>query len=606
MVILERVVPALERDGLALLVLASADRRVIDANAVLARASGFSEEAIRARGLAVLTCPETDEETLARLESAIAGGVELRDEIRLGRADGTSFWFGFSVIPLGALDGVGPAVLLMGRDITARHRLEREEATIKSVLAEVFRSLDVAVAVVLPNDRILVANPAYAELTGYGMQELSGLPVDRLTAPESLGEARARRAELQRTGQRYSMPLRLLRKDGTVLAVRLKATAVEHAGTRFRVVTLHPEGGAEAGRSWRRFVVGQIGFIRLDAVRRAYGERWSQVEGRLMMLAETVIKRRLEPGDVYARTRDGAFAIWFARGSETENADRIASITREIRIRVVGELGADGTPDVAGHAAAVPAEGITVPPDEETLGSTLAQRLRARQEELRAEVMAGLERALSSPRIVEERLTGTSPGGTDLLWMSLDPDLRRRIDAAHALAGEEAIALADHDLVLLGGAAEALLSRLAAGGAVSAAFPVSYRTLASMPSRRGYLDSCRGLSRPVREHLTPSIDAIPAGTNAFRLLEFGQEIGALFGAVGLVAEGPSLPDLPPGVGPFSLIVFDGAALRPLSDARLARLFGEARSRRLRVAVRQAAPQAHRLARLGANLLGLAD
>ncbi|MFQ3622609.1 MAG: PAS domain-containing protein, partial [Acetobacteraceae bacterium] len=545
MFILGGIVPALERDGLALLILSSADRRVIDANAVLARVSGFPEATVRALGLAALTCPETDGETLARLEAAIVSGGELRDEIRLGRADGTSFWFGFSVIPLGDMEGVGPAVLLMGRDITARRRLEREEATITAVLAEVFRSLDVATAVVLPNDRILVANPAYAELTGYAMQELSGLPVDRLTAPESLGEAKVRRADLQRTGRRYRMPLNLLRKDGTVLAVLLYATVVEHAGTRFRVVTLHPEVGPHAGRVARQFVVGQIGFVRLDAVRRAYGERWPQVEGRLMMLAETVIKRRLASGDVYARTRDGAFAIWFARGSETENADRIASITREIRIRVIGELGGEATPDVAGHAAAVPAEGITSPPDRETLGSTLVQRLLARQEELRSEVMAGLEQALSSPRIVVERLAATAAGVTDLLWMSLDPDLRRRIDAAHALAPEEALALADHDLVLLGGAAEAILSRLAAGTRAAAAVPVSYETFASMARRRGFLAACRGLSRPVREHLTPAIDAIPPGTNALRLLEFGQEIAALFGGAGLVAEGPSLPDLPP-------------------------------------------------------------
>ena len=72
-----------------------------------------------------------------------------------------------------------------------------------------------------------------------------------------------------------------------------------------------------------------------------------------------------------------------------------------------------------------------------------------------------------------------------------------------------------------------------------------------------------------------------------------------------MAEVPALPDLPPGLGPFSLVVFDGATLRPVSGVKLGRMFAEARMRRLRVAVRQAGPQAQRLARLGAQFLGAA-
>ncbi|WP_439578215.1 PAS domain-containing protein [Elioraea sp.] len=599
-------IPALERDGLALVLISSTDRRVIDTNAVLSRISGHPDALIRARGLDLFGCPDTDPVQSAALDAAIAGGKELHGELCWVRADATRFWFGFTVIPVGDVASGVPAVLFMGRDITERRRRDREEATIQAVLTQVFRHLDVAAAVILPNDCVLVANPAYAALTGYAMPELPGLSVDRLTAPESLDEARRRRAEQRRSGESYRMPFQLRRKDGSVIPVLINAVAVEHEGTRFRVVTLHAGRTREdAEPKQRQFVVGQVGLIRLDPLREAYGERWRQVENRLMMLAESVLRRRLEAGDVYARTEGGGFAIWFARGTEIDNADRVAAITREIRIRLVGEFDGDAAPGVTGHAASVPADGINAPPDPETLVSTLMERLATRQAELRGQVMAELAEALVAPATVQERLVGSAGGGAGMLWVTLDPGLRRRIEAARALAGAETAGIPDHDLVLLGAAAEQALSDLAAGARTPTAVPVAYDTFSSAAQRRGFLAACRGLPQPVREVLTPVLDGIPPGTNPVRLMELGHELAPLFGAVGLMAEGPALPDLPPGLGPYSLIVFDGATLRSVPEPRLGRLFGEARMRRLRVAVRQAGPQAQRLARLGAQFLGVA-
>ncbi|TQF83781.1 PAS domain S-box protein [Elioraea sp. Yellowstone] len=603
---LEVALPALERDGLALALIACADRRVIASNAVLSQLSGHPAALLRERGLGLLVTSETEPATLAALDRAIAAGSELRGEICWARADGSRFWFGFTVIPLGAVADAGPSVLLMGRDITERRRRAREEATVQAVLALVFRSIDVAAAVILPDDRILAANPAYAALTGYGQRDLEGMSVDRLTAPESRDEARRLRAALRRTGEAYRMPLALRRKDGSVLPVELHAVAVEYEGTRFRVVTLHRKDDRAAEPEARRqLVVGKVGLIRLDPLKEAYGARWPQVEARLMMLAEQVLKRRLESGDVYARTPDGGFAVWFARGNETEKADRIAAITRAIRIRLIGALDEGVAPEIRGHAAWVPAQDIEVPPGPETLASTLMERLAARQTALRAEVLAGLKVALAAPAMVQERLV-TPDGATGLIWTALAPELVRRIEAARALAEErDAAGLPDPDLVLLGAAAEQVLTALARGERLPWAVPVSFETVAVAGRRRALLAACRALPAGAREGLTPVLDGMPPGVNPQRLVEFGQDLAPLFGALGIATATPALPPLPPGLGPFSLLVFDGTALQPVPEARLSRLFGEARMRRLRVAVRQAGPQAQRLARLGAQFVGVA-
>jgi PAS domain S-box-containing protein len=598
------VMPALERDGLALMLIASTGR-VIDANAVLARLAGLPERMLREQGLAPLACAESDPGELARLDAAIATGSELRGEICWARADGSRFWFGFTVIPVGELAGEGPAVLFMGRDITERRRRAREEATIQAVLALVFRSIDVATAVILPDDRILVANPAYAALTGYSLRDLEGLPVDQLTAPESLAEARARRAEQRRTGERYRMTLALRCRDGSVLPVDLHAVAVEYEGSRFRVVTLHrrPDQGPEPPPR-RQFVVGKVGLIRLDPLKEVYGARWPQVEARLMMLAEQVLKRRLDSGDVYARTADAGFAVWFARGDETENADRIAAITRAIRIRLICALDEGVAPEIQGHAAAVPAQDIEVPPRPEMLASTLMERLAARQAALRAEVQTELEAALAAPPTVEERLAEAG-GGAGLVWIALAPALLRRIEAARALAGErEAAGLPDPDLILLGAAADRALSALARGERAPWAVPVSFETMAVTARRRALLATCRALPAALREVLTPVLDGTLPGVDPQRLGAFGSELAPFFGTLGIAAATPAVPPLPPGLGLFTLLVFEGAVLQTVPEARLGRLFGEARMRRLRVAVRHAGPQAQRLLRLGAQFVGI--
>lgn len=600
-----RVVTALEEDGLALALLSCRDRRIIEMNVVLSRLSGHSESRLLECGLDGLAGAATDPAAQAALDAAIAAGSELRSEICWSRADGTAFWFGFSVVPIGDVDHLGPAVVLMGRDITERRRASRQDAMTQAVLASVFRLLDIPAAVIRPDDRILVANPAFAELTGYTLRELDGMHVDRLVGERSQDEARRRRAAQRQEGEPYRMHLLVRRKEGTEVPVRLSSAVIEHeSAARFRVVTLLPDGQPVSDiRMPRESVVGRVRLVRLEPLQQAYGARWPEVAPRLMMLCESVIKRRLDRDDVYARTEEGGFAIWFARGSEAENAERIAAITREIRIGLVGEFEGDTAPDVTGLAATVPSHDLAHPPGPEELAATLMDRLEARRSALRAQVLGGLQEALAAPAIIQERLVAAGGSGVGLVWVDLAPALRRRLEGARAIADAGDDAVPDQEFVLLGAVAEQALATLAGGDRSLHVFPVPYSALAVASRRRGFVASCRALPPPVRELLVPVLDGIPSGIHPQRLLDLGQELAPLVASLGLAVETPALPPLPPGLGPFSLVVFEAGGLKGLPEGKIARLFGEARARRLRVAVRHAGQDGRAFARLGAHFLG---
>ncbi|MDW8445594.1 MAG: PAS domain S-box protein [Acetobacteraceae bacterium] len=342
---------ALERARLGLLVLRSSDGGVVYANTVFADFTGLERSALVDHTIFALIPAEASALAREAFLSAVAAGQDWHGTLPLARRGGGLVFAALTVVPL-AMDSAGAQVLVIARDVSEEERRAREEARLQRVLAEVFRRLDVAAAVVGPDDRILVANRAYAALTGHSLAELAGLPVDRLTAPEDRAEAAIRRAAQRATGEAYAMPLTLLRRDGTRLPVLLRSVAIEDEGTRLRLVTLREDHAVHSPVLPPEVAAGEVRFLRLDALRRALGPAWPEHAPRLLLHAETVLRRRLHPHDVFARTAEGDFAIWFESGDPLSNQERLSRLAREVRVELAGEL--DAALAGAGAAETVP------------------------------------------------------------------------------------------------------------------------------------------------------------------------------------------------------------------------------------------------------------
>ena len=143
----------------------------------------------------------------------------------------------------------------------------------------------------------------------------------------------------------------LLRADGKEVAVNdIHLGAAEssqafqnhhagQAGGRCTAVTVH--------------IAGKIRLVGLQEVKASLGSRRAAAAERVMASAEHVIRRYCGPRDTYSRTQDGEFLVCFGEATEDEAAFRAATISREIRKRLIGEGETGPAAQVSAMTAAV-------------------------------------------------------------------------------------------------------------------------------------------------------------------------------------------------------------------------------------------------------------
>jgi hypothetical protein len=89
----------------------------------------------------------------------------------------------------------------------------------------------------------------------------------------------------------------------------------------------------------RRGTAGKLQLLQLDHIRAELGARWPAVAERVRDIAEQILTRRLAPIDVFAPLDEGSYLILFAALTEDEARLTVAALAREIRDRLLGELG---------------------------------------------------------------------------------------------------------------------------------------------------------------------------------------------------------------------------------------------------------------------------
>lgn len=84
---------------------------------------------------------------------------------------------------------------------------------------------------------------------------------------------------------------------------------------------------------------GKLQLLDLDEIKREAGDRWQQIAEKAQTIAEQVIRHRLAPSDVVAPYDDHSFIVLFAELTEEQARLKAAAIAREVRQRLLGELG---------------------------------------------------------------------------------------------------------------------------------------------------------------------------------------------------------------------------------------------------------------------------
>ncbi|MBI4967273.1 MAG: hypothetical protein HZC25_04050 [Rhodospirillales bacterium] len=118
---------------------------------------------------------------------------------------------------------------------------------------------------------------------------------------------------------------------------------------------------------------GSVYFFDLDKVRDNHGKNWASVAERVHALTDSVLKKHLEPTDLFARIDDTTYTIYLAAANQEQNQLRSALIAEELRRRLIG-LGHDDSDLAIGSATLDIASGKVRKFDLQSAGAQMAGR----------------------------------------------------------------------------------------------------------------------------------------------------------------------------------------------------------------------------------------
>lgn len=502
--------------------------------------------------------------------------------------------------------GVGSALKLHSEMDIARKR-EVEHAMIHTMLASVFQKVDAAVVVVRANGTFLLGNPAFHSLVGYSADELQKMSVRNITLRENDAVLSAAHERQLMTGQPYTMDVITVAKDGSHVPTRLCSALAKGADQQaFRVVTLQKVTAAPVLETvWQptQAVLGCIQFLGLEKVREAYGPRWERMRSKLLQAAEHVLKRNLSEADVYSRTADDAFSIWFKNGTEDDNAALVARVGREIRLMLLSELGEQTSCSVGSYTQVTEmADGTAPTPGVmDGFSARLAERRREAEQQARELISQVIEQ---QPRELTP-VSSASGRAMQASYVDLPRALRGRLAAAMSLVGGPGADI-DTEMLRLGLAAEAILQDIAQGAERLYFITVPAGLLLGSQGRDRLIAHWKSFGPAVGSRLVTMLAEIPADVRHASLAEAAWLLRSVTKGVGVVIE--DIDNLPFDLQtcPFSIVALPSVLFAGHLDAKLRDFINKMHQIKARVLIRlRPVESPQRWQSLGADLTTVA-
>jgi PAS domain S-box-containing protein len=206
---------------------------ILSWNPAAERLFGYPAEDMIGQSVRILYPEDADAEFEA-LYAGVRGGKHLRYEGVRKRSDGTPVHVSVVVTPVLGRNGVPVGASAIVRDITERKRTEQQLVDALALLMQTSNQRQMALAaggmgtfeVDIEHDRITWSDEIYAQVGAERTAEtLSTADVERFIHPDDLATTRASRAEAFANGGAYENEFRVIRPDGQVRWIYVRAQA---------------------------------------------------------------------------------------------------------------------------------------------------------------------------------------------------------------------------------------------------------------------------------------------------------------------------------------------------------------------------------------------
>ncbi|MDR3515813.1 MAG: PAS domain S-box protein [Azospirillaceae bacterium] len=527
----------------------SGEATIVYVNQSVTRLSGYTDEELIGRPMSFLLPPERHADLRRDLEQAARAKGPLESEIQAIRKDGKHHWLQVSttaaLLPTGRLSHF----IRMGRDITARKRAELERETTQRLLASIFGAIDQALGVIDTASNFVMINTALTRQFGWSVFDLIGKPFTAVLEPsrrDAISRALKARAELEQTTR---LEARLRHRNGSASDGELVVTTIPQPdGKQYRVMMIlqrptdaPPNRGTvdpsfqqavrkalQGGDRHGSVVAGKLQLVGLAAVREASGERWAAIAERTFAAAEQILRRHLDPGDVFSRTTDDGFLVCFAQLSESEAHFKAQAIGNEIRERLIGEHPEMAATQVVSFAAEIEIDADEAA-DEDSFVALLESRLATTRKRIEETAITAMRTCLATARVTFRPLRTDSNHVAPLSYVRLPSDLDEQLNKLLALGRTEFVP--DTELLLLTGATERIFDEVKYNKSDLVLLPVRMATLTTRRQAENWLQVARNVGEPGKKRMVVEIRDLGRNTARSRMIDVAILVSPLFRAV---------------------------------------------------------------------------
>ena len=211
---------------------------------------GYRSQEIVGKNVIVLAAPDRKEKVGQHLAAAAQGNTVSPFDTVLVAKDGHAIDVSLSISPI--CDSAGEVVGASGiaRDIGKRVDAERRLRESEERFREVFEHAPVGICVSAPDGRFLQVNEALCRMLGYSAAEMLQTTWIELTHPDDLEASRRMARELiQAPGVHPDVEKRYIHRNGTVVWVRVRISAVRDSDGTAQHFVVHVEDITERKRA---------------------------------------------------------------------------------------------------------------------------------------------------------------------------------------------------------------------------------------------------------------------------------------------------------------------------------------------------------------------